>query len=213
MQIGTPEQLFETPAHRFVGHFIGSPGMNFLACEWDCGRGDDRRSARRDEQHAGAAGRRGACRSACGRSISSSQSTPGPNRVPARVAAIRDQGIADDGATGSRCVARLGEAAQLAPMPRAPAPRSRACRLRAARSTPTNGECRELGEAGQSARLVVRAAGADQRGVLGADSADDDRQLLRAGHPRPGPGRVRRHGVVQGRCCATRSCTARSTGS
>ena len=34
VQVGTPEQLFETPAHRFVGHFIGSPGMNFLACEW-----------------------------------------------------------------------------------------------------------------------------------------------------------------------------------
>jgi glycerol transport system ATP-binding protein len=30
VQVGTPEQLFETPAHRFVGHFIGSPGMNFL---------------------------------------------------------------------------------------------------------------------------------------------------------------------------------------
>jgi glycerol transport system ATP-binding protein len=25
VQVGTPEQLFETPAHRFVGHFIGSP--------------------------------------------------------------------------------------------------------------------------------------------------------------------------------------------
>src|SRR5215217_7468898 len=37
VQIGTPEQLFETPAHRFVGHFIGSPGMNFLACDWSAG--------------------------------------------------------------------------------------------------------------------------------------------------------------------------------
>jgi glycerol transport system ATP-binding protein len=34
VQIGTPQELFETPAHRFVGHFIGSPGMNFLACRW-----------------------------------------------------------------------------------------------------------------------------------------------------------------------------------
>jgi glycerol transport system ATP-binding protein len=34
VQIGTPQQLFETPAHRFVGHFIGSPGMNFIQCEW-----------------------------------------------------------------------------------------------------------------------------------------------------------------------------------
>lgn len=30
LQIGTPKELFETPAHVFVGYFIGSPGMNFL---------------------------------------------------------------------------------------------------------------------------------------------------------------------------------------
>ena len=35
VQVGTPEALFETPAHRFVGHFIGSPGMNFLDSQWD----------------------------------------------------------------------------------------------------------------------------------------------------------------------------------
>lgn len=30
VQMGTPEELFEAPAHTFVGYFIGSPGMNFL---------------------------------------------------------------------------------------------------------------------------------------------------------------------------------------
>jgi glycerol transport system ATP-binding protein len=30
VQMGTPEDLFETPAHTFVGYFIGSPGMNLL---------------------------------------------------------------------------------------------------------------------------------------------------------------------------------------
>lgn len=30
LQIGTPQELFEAPAHSFVGYFIGSPGMNFL---------------------------------------------------------------------------------------------------------------------------------------------------------------------------------------
>jgi glycerol transport system ATP-binding protein len=30
VQRGAPDELFERPAHRFVGHFIGSPGMNFL---------------------------------------------------------------------------------------------------------------------------------------------------------------------------------------
>ena len=30
MQKGTPDELFERPDHTFVGHFIGSPGMNFI---------------------------------------------------------------------------------------------------------------------------------------------------------------------------------------
>ena len=33
VQIGTPVELFETPRHTFVGHFIGSPGMNVLPCQ------------------------------------------------------------------------------------------------------------------------------------------------------------------------------------
>lgn len=33
VQVGTADALFERPAHTFVGHFIGSPGMNFLAAE------------------------------------------------------------------------------------------------------------------------------------------------------------------------------------
>lgn len=42
VQIGTPEELFERPAHSFVGYFIGSPGMNFLDAEV---RGDQARLA------------------------------------------------------------------------------------------------------------------------------------------------------------------------
>ena len=30
VQIGTPQELFDEPAHTFVGYFIGSPGMNIL---------------------------------------------------------------------------------------------------------------------------------------------------------------------------------------
>jgi glycerol transport system ATP-binding protein len=33
VQIGTPVDLFERPGHTFVGHFIGSPGMNVLPAE------------------------------------------------------------------------------------------------------------------------------------------------------------------------------------
>jgi glycerol transport system ATP-binding protein len=38
VQVGTPVELFERPAHTFVGHFIGSPGMNVLPCEISDGR-------------------------------------------------------------------------------------------------------------------------------------------------------------------------------
>ena len=37
VQVGTPVELFERPRHTFVGHFIGSPGMNILPCEVDGG--------------------------------------------------------------------------------------------------------------------------------------------------------------------------------
>jgi multiple sugar transport system ATP-binding protein len=29
-QVGTPEEVYERPRHRFVANFVGSPGMNFL---------------------------------------------------------------------------------------------------------------------------------------------------------------------------------------
>jgi glycerol transport system ATP-binding protein len=34
VQIGSASELFERPRHTFVGHFIGSPGMNFLPAIW-----------------------------------------------------------------------------------------------------------------------------------------------------------------------------------
>ncbi len=33
VQFGTPRELFENPAHTFVGYFIGSPGMNLIEVE------------------------------------------------------------------------------------------------------------------------------------------------------------------------------------
>ncbi|MBY5927032.1 MULTISPECIES: ABC transporter ATP-binding protein [unclassified Halomonas] len=35
VQFGTPRELFEAPAHTFVGYFIGSPGMNFFTPQLD----------------------------------------------------------------------------------------------------------------------------------------------------------------------------------
>jgi glycerol transport system ATP-binding protein len=37
VQQGSPQELFERPAHTFVGYFIGSPGMNLLPCAIDGG--------------------------------------------------------------------------------------------------------------------------------------------------------------------------------
>ncbi|MGF6227053.1 glycerol transport system ATP-binding protein [Inquilinus ginsengisoli] len=37
VQLGTPQALFERPAHTFVGYFIGSPGINLLPCTVDQG--------------------------------------------------------------------------------------------------------------------------------------------------------------------------------
>ncbi|MGF1500712.1 MAG: ABC transporter ATP-binding protein [Paracoccaceae bacterium] len=38
VQTGTPIELFERPMHTFVGHFIGSPGMNLLPASIATGR-------------------------------------------------------------------------------------------------------------------------------------------------------------------------------
>jgi glycerol transport system ATP-binding protein len=39
VQVGSASELFERPRHTFVGHFIGSPGMNFLPARWDAAHG------------------------------------------------------------------------------------------------------------------------------------------------------------------------------
>jgi glycerol transport system ATP-binding protein len=92
VQVGTPEQLFETPAHRFVGHFIGSPGMNFLACDWSAGAATI--AGVRVETSSKQAPPSGAPLSIGVRpEYLELASSPGPNRVPVRVAAIQDQGI------------------------------------------------------------------------------------------------------------------------
>ena len=38
VQVGTPVELFSEPQHTFVGHFIGSPGMNVLPCRFEGGQ-------------------------------------------------------------------------------------------------------------------------------------------------------------------------------
>ncbi|MEQ5777488.1 MULTISPECIES: ABC transporter ATP-binding protein [unclassified Thalassospira] len=52
VQLGTPQELFENPAHTFVGYFIGSPGMNIMPCNIDAGAAwiDGQRIALSDTQ-------------------------------------------------------------------------------------------------------------------------------------------------------------------
>jgi glycerol transport system ATP-binding protein len=90
VQIGTPQALFETPAHRFVGHFIGTPGMNFLDCNWRgaASVGDTpiaTSSAQAPPQDA-------ALLLGIRPEYVDILDTPGSNRVPVAVTAIHDQG-------------------------------------------------------------------------------------------------------------------------
>jgi glycerol transport system ATP-binding protein len=90
VQIGTPEELFETPAHRFVGHFIGAPGMNFLSCAWQgaaCIAGVQLATA-----STGAPGSEGTLVLGIRPEYVEIHMTPGPNRIPVRVTAVEDHG-------------------------------------------------------------------------------------------------------------------------
>lgn len=89
VQVGTPEELFESPAHRFVGHFIGSPGMNFIACDGTPPHieGVPVSTSSTQRPDAGAALTIG-----IRPEYLQVHSSPGPNRVPAIVTSAQDQG-------------------------------------------------------------------------------------------------------------------------
>jgi glycerol transport system ATP-binding protein len=91
-QIGSAQELFETPLHRFVGEFIGTPGMNFLPCDWH-------------EHTARLAGTslQTSSTAAPPRDVSLAVgirpeyvevgAAAAPNHVPAQVLAVRDEGL------------------------------------------------------------------------------------------------------------------------
>ena len=41
LQTGTPHEIYATPRHTYVGHFVGSPGMNYLPATAFGGSGED----------------------------------------------------------------------------------------------------------------------------------------------------------------------------
>ena len=105
VQIGTPVDLFERPAHTFVGHFIGSPGMNVLPCEVRGRRASSRATAASPAaNHAPA--RRPQSRSASGRNSSAWRADGIPVEVQ-RVADIGRYRIVAARAAGQRINALL----------------------------------------------------------------------------------------------------------
>lgn len=88
VQVGTAEELFESPAHRFVGHFIGSPGMNFLECEGASPHIEGVPISTSSTQQPDSAALTIGIRP----EYLQVHSSPGPNRVPATVISAQDQG-------------------------------------------------------------------------------------------------------------------------
>jgi glycerol transport system ATP-binding protein len=111
VQEATPEELFERPAHRFVGFFIGSPGMNFIPAEWRDG------AARIADVVIATQSRTASSSASPLVGIRPEQlqarSGPGPNNVPARVLSVQDLGthvMCSLEVAGTRVRARLPDA-------------------------------------------------------------------------------------------------------
>jgi glycerol transport system ATP-binding protein len=92
VQVGTAEELFEVPAHRFVGEFIGTPGMNFLDCAW--GGGIARVAGIAIETSSTAApATDGPLTIGVRPEYVQIVDGPGANRLPAQIISVRDLGV------------------------------------------------------------------------------------------------------------------------
>jgi glycerol transport system ATP-binding protein len=115
LQEATPEELFERPAHRFVGFFIGSPGMNFIPASWRDGAawvGDVAIVTQSRTSPTGATLSVGVRPEQL-----QARTCAGPNSVPARVLAVQDLGtyaMCSLDVAGTRVRARLPDAASAA---------------------------------------------------------------------------------------------------
>ena len=115
LQTGSAEALFETPAHQFVGHFIGSPGMNFVACEWHEGTARIGSAAIRSSSTS-PPGHFGSLSLGIRPEHVALREVAAANCVPARLVSIRDEGtraIAVIEIAGQTLNARLAEAPRL----------------------------------------------------------------------------------------------------
>ncbi|HEY8607236.1 MAG TPA: ABC transporter ATP-binding protein [Noviherbaspirillum sp.] len=94
VQAGSAQQLFEEPAHTFVGYFIGSPGMNLLPCRIDGAAADlgGVSLPLSPAAQAALAGARGDVKLGIRPEFVECGFVPQPGAVPAVVQSVRDLG-------------------------------------------------------------------------------------------------------------------------
>ncbi len=192
VQIGSPVDLFERPAHTFVGHFIGSPGMNVLPCEIRDGAAffDGRRIETANRAS-------GAGRPEIG--VRPEFVTLAAAGLPAEITRVADVGRhrvveARAGGQPDQCAPARGRAGGARPG----APRLRAGADPDLRRRLAGGGGHD--EDREPEGLVVRAAGSAVRRLQRADPADDGGQLFGAGDLR------RQHLPLDGRAAGSRRC-------
>ncbi len=116
VQLGSPADLFERPEHTFVGHFIGSPGMNILPVTLD---GDAVRLGAQRIAHPAAAQAPKDARLELG--VRPEHVRIGGEGLPARVLRVEDAGrlkIVRMEAEGARLSALIDESSEIPADPR-----------------------------------------------------------------------------------------------
>ena len=199
VQSGTPAELFDKPAHTFVGYFIGSPGMNIVPAEVQRARGADRRPHHRARTAAMTACRRGAKIEIGVRPEFVDVAPPAPGLLVGRHRAHRRPRPCSFRAGADRRRQVFRQACRR-DFPLPATPRAWCSIRRTFTSTPTASWSRGRpdGQDRQPEGLVPGAAGVPGGGVLGDPAADDGGELFDAGHLRQQPVLLERRRLVQG---------------
>ena len=182
VQIGTPRELFDHPAHTFVGYFIGSPGMNLIPAQ-----------AKGSRAHIGEleVTLPVAADGPVELGIRPEHVTLGPSGLPFAVERVEDVGRA-------RLVRGRNAGPPVSPPSSPRAPRSPpnhtppSARTGSASSSIAAASRRPDGQALEQPRLAAGRPDAGSGADLGGDPADDGGQLF-------GPGHLREQQVLLGR--------------
>ena len=198
VQSGTPAELFDKPAHTFVGYFIGSPGMNIVPAEV---RGREARidghvialNRSYDGLPAGAKIEIGV------RPEFVDVAPPAPGLLSANIERIDDLGrvrFARVRIGDAKFAARVPPGFSIPDKCRRAEIRSVACSCLCRQ--PPGGGNRVMDKTDQSEGLVPGAAGVSGGGVLGHPAVDDGGELFDAGHLRQQPVFLEWRRLVQG---------------